>query len=1169
MTAVRWRTMTFAFAAFAACAVRAAGVYTNSASGNWGADTSWTGGRPSAGGAADAAVVFNGGGTVASTNNLIGTFLLNRLDVVSGAVALSGNVLSFTNNGATGPQMSAIGGSATFLNNLVLGNDTVFYAVGSVTNVGAISGKGGLIKTGSGELFCATNGNGSLSYSGTTRISGGTQTIATSLSRYGMSSTNITVQSGATLRTLFGTGVSSLSLPGTAVVNVESNGTINSDVPTISCGTLTAASGAVIIGGNGCFSLHATDTLNSVVATLGSLSLKRIIMEPNSAVNPMQTLRFDGTGSGLSIGTDSGTAFSLRTGSSTGLMTFIMDVGDSPSADVDLLVPFLNFRPGTGGFALVKRGTGVLQVNGQDWSLAGTPTMPVACSVDAGTLVWNASTTNAVGVNFASVATAFGGTLQLGANGTAGAIYVDVTDNGTLAFCRSDTCVFSNAVSGAGSLVQKGRGTLTLKGTSSYSGGTTVSSGTLLVNAPGKLTGGGDVAVTSGALGGNGEIAGPVALGSAGALLPGGSNTVGTLTLSNAGVNALTLNGGTLLFDVSNVSGTCDQVAVAGALVLNGANLVTLAFPNGTPPAGTYTLLTYSAKSGSGTLALKTFYPNTTLTVSDTCATLTVLGTGISYLKWNGSVSGTWDTTTANWLLESVASTYAEGDAVLFDDTAVGNTTVSSSGSFSPSSVTINNSVSNYVLSAGIAGMDTVLVKKGTNKATLSGANTYGGGTILSGGTLSVGSSANLPVGALTFNGGTLQILGTTLTSFDAYTVNWVSFNGGLDFASGNTIAVTNAIGGTGSLSKSGTGTLVLSGTNTYGGGTTVNAGYLRVSNSQAVGPGPVNMTGTDCELNLMGGLVFTNAITVRGDGLVNYSGSLQSYYGTSNAWNGPVTLGDSNTRIGAPGATLVIGGVIDSGANVFDLIVRNPSDMGGTVVLAATNTWLGNLWIRCGTIRVGIRNAVPVSSVLNLGLDASETGVADSVFDLAGFDQEIAGLVDRGADNRHVVINSASAFSTLTVNVSASSAYTYAGMLSGNLHVSKTGGGTLTLAGTNTTYGNYTVSTGTLVVSSTGTLGLNSTNVTVAAGTLTLLNSTAITDTATLRIANGSAAKVNVASGVNESVGYLYFNDKQRPGGTYGASGSGARVIDDEHFAGTGVLTVLHGNGGTLIRLL
>jgi hypothetical protein len=99
------------------------------------------------------------------------------------------------------------------------------------------------------------------------------------------------------------------------------------------------------------------------------------------------------------------------------------------------------------------------------------------------------------------------------------------------------------------------------------------------------------------------------------------------------------------------------------------------------------------------------------------------------------------------------------------------------------------------------------------------------------------------------------------------------------------------------------------------------------------------------------------------------------------------------------------------------------------------------------------------------------------------------------------------------------------------------------------------------------GTFGVNSTNVVVNGGTLTLSNSVAIADSAVLRIADGGAAKVNLAAGVNEAVGYLCFGDRLRPGGTYGATGSGARVIDDEHFAGLGVLTVRHGNGGTLIR--
>jgi autotransporter-associated beta strand protein len=64
--------------------------------------------------------------------------------------------------------------------------------------------------------------------------------------------------------------------------------------------------------------------------------------------------------------------------------------------------------------------------------------------------------------------------------------------------------------------------------------------------------------------------------------------------------------------------------------------------------------------------------------------------------------------------------------------------------------------------------------------------------------------------------------------------------------------------------------------------------------------------------------------------------------------------------------------------------------------------------------------------------------------------------LVDRGADNAHVVTCSAPTFSTLTVNTSSS--YTYAGKLSGNLDIAKTGTGTLTLSGTNTTFGSFVV---------------------------------------------------------------------------------------------------------------
>jgi autotransporter-associated beta strand protein len=1173
-----------ALAVALAAGVACAGSYTNSASGNWSEGSSWTGTVPSAGGAADAEVVFSGAGSLASANNLGGTFALNRMDFVAGAVTLSGNALAFTNNGATGPQVVNASGSLATLNNpLVLGRDTTVCTTNSITFNGLVSGKGGLIKTGPYTLTLTNNVN---TYVGTTLVTAGRLEIQGVGTAASSASTNFTVLGGATLRLYDSKANPFWYAPANSVFTVQSNATFSIEVNAMQCGYLNAASGATVTGSP---LLAGRDAADLKTATLGSLNLKRIILQPVGSATPTQTITFDGTGNGLSIGTDSGNAFSWR-GGSTGLnslQTVKLDVGDSPSAAIDLLVPFLNVRPnGTPGQAFIKQGAGLMQVNAMDWDSAPTPVKQLTCTVSGGTLVWNTSATNALGVNFASIAVSNNATLQVGAGGTTGAIYTNVANEGTLVFNRSDSQTFAKVISGAGGIVKSGANTLTLTGANSYSGGTAVNGGTLVVSAPGAL-GGGAVTVASGStLAGDGTIGGPVNLASggtlsgsvivggpvsvaAGALLsPAGTNALGTLTLASAGADALTLNGGTLLFDLSTVAGTCDQIPVAGTLVLNGANTIALSF-SGTPPAGTYTLMTYAARAGEGTLALNTLYPNATLTVGSTSVTLTVTGAGISFLKWKGTVSGVWDTTTENWTRDGAASVYAEGDAVLFDDTAAGNFTVSSDAPVSPSSVSFNNSINNYVLSASIAGPGTPVFKLGTSVATLTGTNTYGGGTTLGAGTLSVSAYTNLPTaGGLTFNGGLLKILGTTLNSLEPYAVNWASFRGGLDLATNNTITVTNVIAGTGSLTKSGAGVLVPLATNTYSGGTTVNAGYVRVYNASALGSGPVNITGYNNELDLMGGLDMTNALTIRGVGVVNSVGSLQSFSGTSNTWSGPVTLGESAARLGGDNATLTVSGVISSGANVWGPVIRMPAAGGGTLLLTTNNTWLGYTWIRCGILRLGINNALPTHVSLQIGLGASQTGNVDATFDLAGFNQQVSGLFNASPiDNGRVVTNSAATPSTLTVN-NASSPYTFDGVIAGHVALVKAGNGTQTLAGTNTTSGGVTVNAGTLVVGANGTLGVNCTNIVVAAGTLALSNSVSLADTAALRIANGGGAKVSLAAGVDEAVGTLWFGDKQRPGGTYGASGSGASVTDDVHFAGGGKLTVLHGNGGTRIWL-
>jgi fibronectin-binding autotransporter adhesin len=135
-------------------------------------------------------------------------------------------------------------------------------------------------------------------------------------------------------------------------------------------------------------------------------------------------------------------------------------------------------------------------------------------------------------------------------------------------------------------IVKVGNGAWTLTSVNNtYSGGTTVSNGTLLVNGPGgNGAGTGAVVVASSAtLGGNGTIGGPVTVNSGGTFTPGGDD-VGTLTISNN----LILNGVVALqYDLGTNS---DQTIVSSNLTLGGTLNVSDAGGFG---GGTYTLFTY------------------------------------------------------------------------------------------------------------------------------------------------------------------------------------------------------------------------------------------------------------------------------------------------------------------------------------------------------------------------------------------------------------------------------------------------------------------------------------------------------------------------------------------------------------------------------------------------
>src|SRR6266496_1758962 len=129
-----------------------------------------------------------------------------------------------------------------------------------------------------------------------------------------------------------------------------------------------------------------------------------------------------------------------------------------------------------------------------------------------------------------------------------------------------------------GSLTKIGRGTLSLTKANTYTGGTILRAGTLLVkNTTGSATGSGAVHVNAGTLGGTGKIAGAMTVGTGsgiGAFLsPGNSATKpGTLTINN---NTLTFNSdSTYKCALDRTTVTATQVAAKGLTIKSGARFV-------------------------------------------------------------------------------------------------------------------------------------------------------------------------------------------------------------------------------------------------------------------------------------------------------------------------------------------------------------------------------------------------------------------------------------------------------------------------------------------------------------------------------------------------------------------------------------------------------------------
>ncbi|OHN88082.1 AIDA autotransporter [Salmonella enterica subsp. enterica serovar Newport] len=330
------------------------------------------------------------------------------------------------------------------------------------------------------------------------------------------------------------------------------------------------------------------------------------------------------------------------------------------------------------------------------------------------------------------------------------------------------------------------------------------------------------------------------------------------------------------------------------------------------------------------------------------------------------------------------------------------------------------------------------LVKTGTGELTLSGDNSYSGGTTITGGTLTADHADSLGSGDID-NSGVLQVGEGELK---------------------------NTLFGSGSLVKTGTGELTLSGGNDYSGGTTITGGTLIAANVNALGSGDIDNSGT-LILDANGAFELANVTT--------HSGATTALAAGSTLDAGQFTQEDGSTLS------------IDLGAATDDAVITADSvALGGTLnvtgIGSVTDSWTPEAY-----------------TYTLIGSDSAITTDFDDLT-VAGMNREdvdfltIDGKVDE-ADNTHYDLTASlswyadrdnattDAHGTFTLsdpdggfNVAATLTDVDDTLDPGSRwdgkSLTKEGAGTLILSGDNDYSGGTTINEGTLVAASTTALG-------------------------------------------------------------------------------------------------
>ncbi|OZU64866.1 autotransporter outer membrane beta-barrel domain-containing protein, partial [Salmonella enterica] len=860
----------------------------------------------------NATLEMNTGGDFA--NNIGGT----------GSVVKSGDeTLTLSGNNTYRGGTTISGGTLVATNVEALGTGDVTDNATLDLNTGgdfdnAISGSGQVVKSGDKTLTLS----GANSYSGATTISGGTL-IATHVNALGTGAidnrasllldasgqftvTDLTTESGGNTEIGAGSTLQATTLTQKSDSTLTINLNSNTADPVIHAASQVSLAGTLDITGVG-------DVLDSDPASTDNLDIFTLIASDKTIAGDFEKLTVAGMDADLADFItvdgridDTGKQYELTTA-----LTWYADRDDAvtdahgtfnlTNADGSFAVntvlenvdATLDPASATGwdGTSLIKQGAGTLILNAENTYTGGT-------TISGGTLV--ATNVDALGSG-------------------------DVTDNATLELNTGGT--FDNAISGSGQVVKSGDGALTLSGANSYSGGTLISDGTLIAGRVDVL-GSGDVTDNATLEMNTGGTFSNTISGS-GQVVKSGDDAL-TLSGVNTYIGGTLISGGTLIAsnvealgtgDVTdnatlelNTSGDFDNaISGSGKVEKSGDDALTLSGSN------TYTGGTLIS---GGTLVASNVEALGTGDVTDN-ATLALNAGGdfINNIGGTGRVEKSGDKT----LTLSGSNTYTGGTLISGGTLVANDVSALGTGDITDNATLALNTGGDFINNIGGTGR---VEKSGDDTLTLSGSNTYTGGTLISSGTLVANDVNALGTGDVTDN--------ATL-----------ALNTGGDFI--------NNIGGTGRVEKSGDDALTLSGSNTYTGGTLISGGTLVANDVNALGTGDITDNAT---LALNTGGDFDNAIS--GSGKVEKSGDVTLTLSGSNTYTGGTTISGGTlvaTSVEALGtgdvtnnATLALntGGTFDNAISGSGQVVKSGDK---TLTLSGSNTYTGGTLISGGTL--------------------------------------------------------------------------------------------------------------------------------------------------------------------------------------------------------------------------